>query len=254
MGWFKKLSSLALCLALALSLACSSKPKRSHSLAPLVAPAWRTSLEVKGFGPATLAVPLGATTARPIVVVLHGERDRPEWQCGTFRGLLGGRVFILCPQGKPLAGAEAGFGLGSVEESVSELRAALGALKARYGAHVAPSPIVLVGYGDGATVAADLARQEPSFFARVASINGNPAAFSSSAAKIFGERGGKRVLFFCTNANCDERATARALQLTRFGAQAKAVRREVGPYLDPRFVAALAPEIAWLLEGDPRFR
>jgi pimeloyl-ACP methyl ester carboxylesterase len=52
----------------------------------------------------------------------------------------------------------------------------------------------LVGYAEGARVAADLARQEPSFFARVALVNGDPASLTPSAIKIFGERGGKREI------------------------------------------------------------
>jgi poly(3-hydroxybutyrate) depolymerase len=244
-----------LCAVLLLlsSAGCASKSKHSARLTPLTAPSWRASLDVKGFGPATLALPLGTTTPRPIAVVLHGARDRADWQCGSFRGLLGGGVFILCPQGV-LQTAEGGlYGLGSVDDSVAELRAALAALKARFGAHVAPSPIVLVGYAEGARVAADLARQEPSFFARVALVNGDPTAFSPSATKIFAERGGKRALFFCTGEACHDQGSERALLLSRRGVAAKSVKREVGPYLDPPFIAALRGDIAWLVEDDARF-
>lgn len=238
-------------LALLVNGGCSSKPKRGV-LAPLLAPSWSTQLNVKGFGPATLALPLGATTARPIVVVLHGAVDRAEWQCGSFRGVLGAHAFILCPQGVQAATPGA-YGLGSFDDSVAELRAGLSALKARFGAHVAPSPVVLIGYGEGAAVAADLARQEPAFFARVALVNGNPVAFTSSATKIFAERGGKRVLFFCTDDACDANGTERALLLTRGGVSAKSVKRGVGPYLDRPFTDALKAELPWLVEGDARW-
>ena len=234
----------------ALAAACSSKKK---GLSPLTAQSWKTELAVPGFGPATVALPLGAITARPIAVVLHGEGDRADWQCGSFRGLLGGNVFIVCPQGRP--GPAAGrFGWGSSDETSIELRAALAALKTRFGEHVAPSPILLIGYGRGGELAAALARQEPSFFARVALIDSDAHAFSSSATAIFGQRGGKRVLFFCTSASCDDHAVSRALLLSRANVSAKAVRKEVGPYLDADYTAALAPELAWLLEGDARFR
>jgi poly(3-hydroxybutyrate) depolymerase len=227
-----------------------SRPKRGE-LGPLTAPSWKAELEVKGFGPATVALPLGATRARPIVVVLHGARDRPEWQCGAFAGLLGGRAFILCPRGPEL---EPGvFGLGTVDASEAELRASLAALKARYGAHVAQSPVLLIGYAEGAEVAADLVRQEPSFFARVALLKGGASAFSSTSAKVFAERGGKRLLFFCTDEACERDGAARALLVTRAGANAKSVRRELGPYLDAPFIEALRSELPWLLEGDPRF-
>lgn len=231
-------------------LGCSRAPQRGE-LAPLTSPSWRAELAVGGFGPATVALPLGATRARPIAVVLHGARDRPEWQCGAFAGLLGGRAFILCPRGPEREGGV--YGLGSVAESQAELRAGLAALKARYGAYVAPSPILLIGYAEGAEVAADLARQEPSFFARVALIKGGASTFSSSNAKTFAERGGERVLFFCTDVRCEQDGAARALALTRGGVQAKSVRIEHGPYLDAPFVDALRSEISWLLEGDSRF-
>lgn len=246
--WLGCCSSL---LALVAAVACSAPNKKS--LAPLHASSWRIELPVAGFAAATVALPLGATTPRPIAVVLHGASDRADWQCGSFRGVLGGKLFILCPQG--MAGSDPGrFTLGSVDDTSAELRAALGALKARFGAHVAPSPILLVGYGEGARHAAELARQEPSFFARVALVQGDPTAFSSSATAIFGQRGGKRVLFFCTDASCDDNAVSRALLLTRARVPAKAVRKDVGPYLDERFTAALAPEVPWLLEGDARFK
>jgi dienelactone hydrolase len=210
------------------------------------------NLPVKGFADASVAVPLGATRARPIVVVIHGAGDRAEWQCGSFRGMLGGDVFILCPQG--VQSATPGlYDLGSFDDAAAELRAGLAALKARYGAHVAPSPVLLIGYGEGAAVAADLARQEPAFFARVAMVGGNPATLTPSIVKGFGERGGKRVLLFCTNEPCDVDASARALLLTRSNVPAKAVHASVGPYLDAAFSAALKPELAWLVQDDARW-
>jgi poly(3-hydroxybutyrate) depolymerase len=245
---------LGWCAALAL-LSCSacSGGKGKTSLSPLGAGSWREALEVKGFGPASVALPLGATSPRPIVVVLHGASDRADWQCGSFRGVLGGKVFIVCPQGIA-AGEQGRYSFGSVDDTTAELRAALGALKARYGRHVAPSPVVLIGYGEGATMAVELARQEPSFFARVALVRGDPTAFSSTAATVFAQRGGKRALFVCTDAGCDDYAVSRALLLQRARVDAKAVRKDVGPYLDERFTAALAPEVSWLLEGDARFK
>jgi poly(3-hydroxybutyrate) depolymerase len=239
--------------ALLLIASCSAKSKHRTALAPLTAPSWTTQLPVKGFGPATVALPLGATGPRPIVVVLHGARDRAQWQCGSFRGVLGGHVFILCPQGIAQSAEGGLYGLGSFDDSVAELRAGLAALKARYGAHVAPTSVLLIGYAEGATVAADLARQDPAFFARVALVNGNPARFTPSAAKIFAERGGKRMLFFCADAECDANGVERALLLTRVGVAAKSERADVGPYLDQRFTDALRKQVPWLVEGDPRW-
>ena len=238
-------------MLLLVSPGCSSK--KHKPLEPLAAPSWLVSLPVKGFGPARVALPLGTREPRPIVAVLHGEGDRPDWQCGSFRGVLGGRVFIVCPQGvaRPELGQR--FGLGSIDDTAAELRAALSALKARFGGHVAPSPILLVGYGAGAAHAAELARQEPKFFARVALVAGNPAAFTPSATTIFARGGGQRVLFFCGDAACQDEGGMRATLLTRAGTTAKSVHQNVGPYLDQRFSDALKGELAWLVEGDARW-
>lgn len=252
MGFLQSLlGSTVLALGL-LSSGCSGKSKTQ--LAPLAAASWSTELTVPSFAPAVVALPLGATEPRPIVVVLHGARDRAEWQCGSFRGVFGGRVFIVCPRGVQVASEGGLYGLSSFDDTAAELRATLAALKARYGKYVAPSPIVLVGYAEGAAQAADLARQEPKFFARVALVNGNPRALSSTQAKVFGEHGGKRMLFFCTSAECEAAGGERTLWLTRSGAvAAKTVRADVGPYLDSPFTDALKREVPWLLQGDARF-
>jgi poly(3-hydroxybutyrate) depolymerase len=238
---------------LALSGFACSGGKKGKSLPPLAGGSWRVELAVKGFGPASVALPLGAVTPRPIVVVLHGAADRADWQCGSFRGVLGDKVFIVCPQGVA-AGDSGRFALGSVEDTSAELRAALAALKARFGKHVAPSPVVLIGYAEGAAMAVELARQEPSFFARLALVQGEPAALTPTTATVLSQRGAKRVLFFCTNAACDDNAVTRALLLRRARVEARAVRKDVGPFLDERFTAALAPEVSWLLEDDARFK
>jgi poly(3-hydroxybutyrate) depolymerase len=240
----------ALLLAVS-SMACSGKRKKGPP--PLSAPSWTVELEAKGFQPASVALPLGATTPRPIAVVLHGAADRPEWQCGTFRGLLGGRVFILCPAGMARPELAPRLGLGNVDETATELRALLAELKQRFGPYVAPSPILLIGYAEGAALAAELARQEPSFFARVALVGGDPTALSPTAAAVFAIKGGKRMLFFCTSPACQGDGVQRALLLTRRGISAKSVQHEVGPYLDDAFVSALRGDLPWLVEDDARW-
>lgn len=236
---------------LLLGSGCSSA-KSKRELAPLRAPGWRIDLPLNDFEPAVVAVPLAATTPRPVVVVLHGERDRAEWQCGSFRGLLGGQVFIVCPRGVRVAEPEL-HGLGDFDERIAELRAALAGLKSRFGAHVAKSSVVLVGYGEGVALAAELLRQEPSFFARVALINGDPSVLTPSAAKIFAERGGKRVLVYCVTDACRDDAAQRALWLSRSGVQTRVTKGSVGPFLDQAFTDALRGEMPWLLDGDARF-
>ena len=58
--------------------------------------------------------------------------------------------------------------LGSAHDTERELRAALRSLKQRFERYVAKGPVLLAGFGAGADHAAFLARQEPTFFSRVA--------------------------------------------------------------------------------------
>jgi hypothetical protein len=37
-------------------------------------------------------LPLAATSPRPLVLGVHGNDDRPEWQCGVWRGIVGARA------------------------------------------------------------------------------------------------------------------------------------------------------------------
>src|SRR5687767_8521091 len=51
------------------------------ALAPLSAAKGIVPLAVTGFGDAVISLPLGATEPQPIALALHGNFDRPEWQC-----------------------------------------------------------------------------------------------------------------------------------------------------------------------------
>src|SRR5688572_30141671 len=58
-------------------------------------------LLVPGFGAAVVSVPVGTRTPRPVVLALHGNYDRPEWQCEVWRDITGGFPWVLCPRGVP---------------------------------------------------------------------------------------------------------------------------------------------------------
>jgi hypothetical protein len=233
------------------SVVTSSAPK----LAPLVADAWLIELEVEGFGKAALAVPIGATEARPIVIALHGPADRPEWACGAWRGIVGPAPFVLCPRGVPRADFSAPdlrYTFGTVDAAAAELRAALAALKGKFGVYVAPGSVLFAGFEIGADRAAAIARQEPTFFARLALVDPAPDTWPTPEAAQFGREGGERVLFACGPAG---RAVAefKAVLTRRGGADARAVfLGDRSPVLDPASVALLASHRAWLSAPSTR--
>ncbi len=236
------------------------KPKRPpppEVLKALEAPADIVALVVPGYGPAAVSVPRGATQPRPLIIALHGNNDRPEWQCRTWREISGGYPWVLCPRGTPRGESSARdrrFTYSSLPAATKELRAALAALKEKYVYHVAPGPVVLAGFSLGAQHAARIAKQEPSFFARLVLVEGGAEQWASGAATLFQRGGGKKVLFACGLADCAEGAKGRHAMSERIGLESRVVSvLGSGHVYDGPVAEVLKKDYAWLVAGDPRF-
>jgi hypothetical protein len=257
----------ALILPLVLSFAgcrCEKRASRNavlakppEPLAPLSAPSWLVDLEVPGFEKASAAVPLGATEPRPVVIALHGDADRPEWQCGTWAGIAKSHPFVLCPRGvlrKDVKADPERYGWGTVEETERELRASLRALKSRFGKHVASGSVVIAAFGAGVKPAAWVVRQEPAFFARVVFIGVGSDDWSPGYAGLFAAGQGRRMLFVCSDPACDGDAERYLMMSRGAGIDAKLVNAgDFGRQLDRRVASALSAEFTWLVEDDPRY-
>ncbi len=244
------------------SASCQHKPAKrdagSHRprLTSLKADSWLVELDVPGFGKAALAVPLGAQSARAIVIALHGSADRPEWACSALRSIAGPAPFVLCPRGVARADftpADPRYTFGTVDDTARELRAALAELKRRFGVYVAAGPVIFSGYELGADHAAFIAAQEPSFFSRLLLIEPSPNSWPSSQAAIFGRAGGERVLFAFGPAHGDE-FRLRAVLTGRGGAGSRAVALGNGDgavTLDPPSRQLLIQNWAWFTAPTP---
>lgn len=225
---------------------------RPAPLPPLAAESWRIELPVEGFEPAVVSVPLGATEPRPVVIALHGMADKAEWQCGTWRGITDGYPFVLCPRGQRLPQGTETYG--SHAETERELRAALAALKQRFGRYVAPGSALLAGFSLGAAHAVALARQEPAFFSPLVLVEGGAKAWSSTLAAIYREGGGQRLLFVCAQPACLEPARIKQHLSTRAGLDARVLDAgALGHVFDGRVAAAIQREFGWLVQGDARY-
>jgi len=235
----------------------SSGPPRGERLPALAASADLIELPVPGHRAAVLSVPAGATSSKPSVIVIHGESDEPERPCAVWRRIVGPSAFVLCPRGAPredpTSKAER-FIFSGTEAVAEELRGGLAALKARYGAHVAAGPVVLVGYSQGAAFALAIGLQEPSFFSRLVLVDGGYDRFTASVATRYAERGGRRVLFACGRVACRDATQGSVHLAERGGVQARRVYApgarlaSEGPLTD-----LVVREIPWLLGEDDRF-
>jgi hypothetical protein len=226
-------------------------------LPPLAAPGRFVSLDVPGYRPAIVHVPLGATTKRPLMVALHGNFDRPEWQCEVWAEITGGFPFILCPRGIPRDDVPKSLDrwtYGSLKKTQEELFTARDALTKRFPEHDALGPIVFTGFSLGAILGVRMVGEHGEKFPRAVFTEGGEK-WSAALAKAFVEEGGQRVLFACGQTACkhtSKRAQA-VLEREKVGVRI-AFGGNIGHTYDGKVADAIAAEWSWLLEGDPRWQ
>lgn len=216
------------------------------------------NLAVPGYGDAVLAVPLGATTPRPVVLVGHGNYDRPEWECRTWRYATGGRAFVLCPRGllrDDVRPADVPRYTYRGESALAaEANAALAALRARYPDHVAAGPVAYVGFSLGAILGPSVVPRIDGGVSHAAMVEGGYDGWTRSRGRAFRAHGGTRILFVSgqsANAALARRAIARlaGTGVETLTLNAPAAGHSYGGGLVRRLPAAFDALVA----GDPRF-
>lgn len=232
-------------------------PAGPATLAPLAAESWLVTLPTEGFDDVFVAVPLGATEPRPVVVALHGIQDRAEWACGEWRGAAGPRPFVLCPRGIPSPGVARSLGVFAhpgAPQTRREIDAGVRALRARFGAHVADGPLTLVGFSLGANVGARVAIADPAAFPRLVLAERGHSAWTRPAALAFAKGGGERVLFACSQGGCKEAVRAPTAALRAAGVATElAYAGNIGHLVDERVVASIHARWPFVVEGDARY-
>jgi dienelactone hydrolase len=172
--------------------------------APLSAPSELAVLAVPGFREAVVSLPLGATSPRPVALALHGNFDRPEWQCEVWRRITRGEVFVLCPRGIPRSDVPKDLDRwewGSLAKTKSELVAALAALRARYPDHVKSGPVIFTGFSLGAILGARLIQDPELEIGAAVLTEGGYQGWTLAKAKGL-KPGVRRLLFACGQSAC----------------------------------------------------
>ncbi|HEX2870185.1 MAG TPA: hypothetical protein VHP33_02990 [Polyangiaceae bacterium] len=182
----------------------SAGPGAPPRLAPLFTPTPLVVLAVPGFRDAVVSVPQGAIEKRVIALALHGNFDRPEWQCEVWRRITQASVFVLCPRGIPRGDVPPSLDRwewGSVAKTKAELVAALAALRASYPDYVESGPVVFTGFSLGAILGARLLQDPELDIGAAVLIEGGYAGWSAAKVKALKPRLG-RVLFGCGQSEC----------------------------------------------------
>jgi dienelactone hydrolase len=217
-----------------------------------------TTLTVPSFPMAVVSVPNGATSARPLVIVLHGTSDRPDWNCDAWRHITGARGFVLCPSGdydpRESTPTDRRFTLRGGAHLRAYLDAAVAALAQRFAGYVDVDRPVVTGFSLGATEIAQLALHDPARYSRVAELEGGDGVWTAANVAAFATAGGRRVLFGCGSGWCTPAAKAAAKRLERAGVEARVVFAPVGHTNDRPLQEAIMTELAWFLDDDARWR
>ena len=225
-------------------------------LEPLTAEGPYVSLPVEGFRDAVVSVPLGATEPRPVVVALHGNFDRPEWQCQIWREITDGYPFILCPRGVPRGDAPKSWDrwtYGAMKKVKEELLAGLDALEKDFGEHADDGPVIFTGFSLGAILGRYIVRDHAERFPRVVFTEGGNKGWEW-LARAFKKGGGERVLFACGQAGCvyTSRAAAKRAEAVELRARV-ADGGKAGHTYDGTVMAAIKDNWDWLVQGDARW-
>jgi pimeloyl-ACP methyl ester carboxylesterase len=194
---------------------------------------------------------------RPVVVVVHGAGDRPDWQCGGWRHATDEYPFVVCPRGRfdPGSSTRGDWRYTNIGGAplLAYIDGALDALAARYPEYVDLRTPLLVGFSLGAAQILALAVQDPARFPRVVLVEGATTAWTEARVAAFLAGGGQRVLYGCGQAGVRKVADATARRLNRLGLDTRVVFVEVGHAFPPPLEETVRAELGWLLQGDDRW-
>ncbi|MDP9151493.1 MAG: alpha/beta hydrolase-fold protein [Myxococcota bacterium] len=214
-------------------------------------------LGIPGHPDAWLSLPTGASERRPVVVVIHGSGDRPDWQCGGWRRATEGHAFVVCPRGDYAAASSTKSDVRYTHPGgtalLAHIDAALAALVLRYPDYADTGAPLLAGFSLGAWEVLGLAVQHPSRFPRVALIEGGAGGWTEHRIADFRHGGGMRVLLGCGQQRCAIDASVTAKALSRDGLDARVAYATVEHTFAPPLEDAVRANFSWLVEGDTRW-
>jgi pimeloyl-ACP methyl ester carboxylesterase len=215
------------------------------------------ALPVEGHPDAWISLPTGATGKRPVVVLIHGMADRPDWQCGGWRRATGEWPFVVCPRGDlaPRESTKDDFRYTHRGGAalLAYVDASLDALAARYPGYVDTGMPVLAGFSLGASQVLALAVQDPARFPRLALIEGATNGWTDARIKDYVAGGGLRVLYGTGQSVNEAAAKAVAKRLVAHGLDARVVFAPVHHTFEPPLEDAVHEQLDWFVDGDPRW-
>lgn len=159
-------------------------------------------LEVPGYHPASHVAPDGEGP-NPVVVVLHGNFDRPEWECAIWAEVASHYGWVLCPRGLPrkdTAPSLDRWTYGSRKKVRAEIAASLDALEARYPGRVQRDGMVLAGFSLGGIMAPDIVVEDTGTYTWMFLVEGGLRKLTKRSPAAL-RKAGLRGVGFAMSAN-----------------------------------------------------
>ena len=213
-------------------------------------------LDLGGGDDAWVALPVGATDRRPIIVGVHGAGDRHDWACTEWQAVTVGWAIVVCPRSRWTHPADSNtYVWSSAEQIAASSDRAVAAVRARYGAWTLDASLVYAGWSQGATLASEVIRSRPGMYDRAVLVEvGHTALDADAVVAGFLAGGVKRAVVACESPKC--RAFAQTFD--------RAARRRKLPFkvtdsgfrahmFDEPIYRAVAPQVGWMFEDDARF-
>lgn len=225
-----------------------SSVKKLESDRPVV------DVPIEGRKPAVVALPVGATGKKPVLVAAHGRDDNAEPLCDMWRGVVGERGFVLCPRGIPSQNRPGSFTYASHTELANEIDDAVAALRAKYPDHVDEGSLVYAGFSLGSFQGVRVVASDPQKTPRVVLIEGGHDPWSDDLIESFADGGGQRVLFVTGQQTNYDRSRRVAKELEQAGIASRVVHAEGAGHVYTGDIEARVREaFDWVVEGDARW-
>jgi hypothetical protein len=199
------------------------------------------------------SVPVGAHGPRPLVVGIHGSKDRPEATCARWRKALAGWALVVCPAGVPYRG---GLAWGAPSVMIERIDRAIAAAREHFGAFVADGPIAYAGWSLGATRGPSVVALRPGIFEPVVLAEvGHTRLDATASAKSLHAAKSEHAIVACATKRCAAFAKRLATAAAKSGPVVAFVDAGIGRghLFDDRMAHTIGAAVATAVTADARW-
>ncbi|WP_394827895.1 hypothetical protein [Pendulispora albinea] len=229
--------------------ATSAGERRSDALPPL-AGVWREPLSDARGDVGFVAVPIGTTTKRPLVVALHAALDHPSMTCSEWRAMFGPEPFIVCPYGERLNATS--YVWGDPAKLRASIDRAVAAAEARFPQRIERAGAVWASYSQSGILSADALAKPGMEFRYALLFEGVPRDLRPLRS-AFVRAGIRRVLIVNQQGGWSRAHLAAAKSLAP-AIEAKHLvfgDGSFGHFMRGDTFERMHQELPWLVAGDP---